>query len=289
VIGSGGYSSETKLTLIPSVPFRYSFNGVNIDVKSMRLYHPCPVRIDNIQYDAVLSLNDPDDGDRFIMLIPIQASTSFDDGGKADRFFKKLASYIPQVVQQDPEAPAKPVDVPTANDWKLADVIPSTGDANGELVVQSGFFAWRGSLPLDRYKRIDKDESDPRMGSNFVYNHQVYGWEGQTPSPEDLNANANKENGFRKAAGLPPLKSPYPDGGFDGRPQYILIGSPAKVGSYVMSAIHLLPVTPPEHAIHPVPSKGIVYKEYICSASPRKPLITRTPAIPSLHPLPRRS
>jgi hypothetical protein len=81
----------------PSMPFKLAYNGVEIVVKNMVLYHPCPVRIENVQYDAVLQLNDPSMGSArrsendTIILIPLAGSNRPDEAGQ---LISKIAPFI---------------------------------------------------------------------------------------------------------------------------------------------------------------------------------------------------
>ena len=79
-VSSGGFSSDTKIKLTPSIPFKLTFKGQEIDVKTMSVYHPCPLRIEGVQPDAVFSLNDPsfDDKSEYIILIPLTAKNTAD-------------------------------------------------------------------------------------------------------------------------------------------------------------------------------------------------------------------
>ena len=201
------YSSSTKLNLTPSIPFKFTFNGVETTVRRMTLYHPCPVRIENRQYDAVLSLNDPSDsGVPYIMLIPLEAVSV--GGGASGRFFGKIASYIPSVLRQNTEGLFDSVDVPTGAGWDLSSLM-ETAVVGNQNVVKSGFFAWRGEPAYERYTVRD-DAFEKRFG-------------------------------WRQSS----AQSPF----------YVMLENPAKIGSFDMQTIRMLPVTPPQEAIHPVPSK----------------------------------
>ncbi len=56
------YGALTKLFLKPTIPFNVSFNDGGtkheIKVKLMSVFHPCPIRIESIQYDAVIQIGD---------------------------------------------------------------------------------------------------------------------------------------------------------------------------------------------------------------------------------------
>lgn len=57
------YGALTKLFLKPTLPFKVTFNDGRgapsaLDVTLMSVYHPCPIRIETVQYDAVLQIGD---------------------------------------------------------------------------------------------------------------------------------------------------------------------------------------------------------------------------------------
>ncbi len=147
----GGYSSITKLFVKPSIPFNITFVGQTISVQTMTLFHPCPVRIENIQYDAVLTLGDPaDDATRLVVMIPLQGSLS---SGPSGAFLSKIASYIPGILTPDPATGQyKQIDIPTGNDWDLSKVFPGTPSQN-QTVVDTGYFVWTSVPAVQSYLR----------------------------------------------------------------------------------------------------------------------------------------
>ncbi len=218
------YSSNTKLFLIPSMPFEMTFNDAKFYIYRMTLYHPCPVRIENVQYDAVLSLNDPSDTNAtHIVLIPLKGVSI--GAGESGRFISKIAAYIPAIVQPDASGEYPATDVPTNADWSITKLLNVDANPCGEIEVKNAFFQWIGRPSFDRYtKNID------RQGS--VQTNKV-GWR--------------------------------PDQSRNG-PTYILMKDPALVSAFDLATIRMLPVTPPEEAIHPIP-KVFTYKAGVCKDS----------------------
>lgn len=90
-------SANKKLYLRPSMPFKLTYNGSPIVVDRMTLYHPCPLRIENVQYDAVLQLNDPamsdfvNEKNDTVILIPLAGSNRPDEAGN---LISKIAPFI---------------------------------------------------------------------------------------------------------------------------------------------------------------------------------------------------
>jgi hypothetical protein len=88
-------SYDRKMFLEPSMPFKIAYNGKTHTIDKMVLYHPCPVRIENVQYDAVLQLGETrltsDGKDDLVVLIPLAGSNRVSEGGA---LFQKLAPFI---------------------------------------------------------------------------------------------------------------------------------------------------------------------------------------------------
>jgi hypothetical protein len=137
----GNFSSNTKLSITPIIPFKYAFNGQEVVVKRLTLYHPCPLRVNNVQYDAVLSLNDAMDADTTsVLLIPIKGE-SF--AGKQARFFSNLVPYISALLTPDPNTGEyASQDVPTGASWNLTTLLPVLGTSKGENICTEPFYIW---------------------------------------------------------------------------------------------------------------------------------------------------
>ena len=136
-VGPGVFSSSTKIFIKPSIPFEISYNGRTETINFLSLYHPCPVRIENVQYNAVLSIGDPFVGNRLIVLVPINSSNA---GGDADTFISKITQYAAPLVVES-ESIATPVDAPTGSNWGLTQVIPVNKDSS----AAGAFFTWNSS------------------------------------------------------------------------------------------------------------------------------------------------
>jgi hypothetical protein len=144
------FSSDTKVTITPIIPLAFTFNGIDVVVKRMSLYHPCPVRVNNVQYDAVLSLNDPMDADTTtVLLIPIKGDTF---GGAKSRFFSNLVPSIASLLTPNPNTKKyEAMDVGTGSTWNLTTLLPTLGTPEGNICTES-FFVWNGGVSnYERY------------------------------------------------------------------------------------------------------------------------------------------
>lgn len=171
-ISSGGFSVNTKARISPSIPFEMSFNGQKIPVKTMTVYHPCPLRLDGIQPDAVLSLNDPgfEDGSPYIVLVPLVSRNSADP---SVAFFDKVLTQISGLAAPDPTGQYPVRNIPTGNDWSLSKVFTVTVPPDGVgLQVTNGYYEWKGMPTLEQkredgagtinYKWVESGKPSPR-------------------------------------------------------------------------------------------------------------------------------
>ena len=227
ISGGGGFSSDTKIKIIPSIPFEVTFSGKVIPVKTMTLYHPCPLRIGGdeamkvlAQPDAVLSLNDPSDPSAdTIILIPIIISNN---SSPSMDFIEKIAAPISSLRSPNPASGEfEPVNISPGATWTLTSVLPLDKNKQGQDEVKSGYFVWPGVPAQERYLVSDAN------------NTRHYGW---------------------RAVGTP-------------APSYIVLATPVTASGGSVNAIRMLPPTPVNAAIHPIPSAGVAYKSGICPSS----------------------
>lgn len=151
-----GFSADTKAVFKLSIPFQMKF-GVHgrryyqsFTVDTITLYHPCPLRLEGIQPDAVLSLNDPSFGDpSYVILIPLVGRNV---QSPSRSFIEKIASQVVAVSSPDPST-GKYLerDIPTGADWSLQKLF-TTEQAGAELEVTNGYYQWEGMPPLRRVK-----------------------------------------------------------------------------------------------------------------------------------------
>lgn len=156
---AGNFSDDTKLQLTPSLPFRMYANGVPARITKMTLYHPCPLRIENVQYDAVLSLNDPSDASaQSIILIPIVGSSKSTPSAK---LLDRISPRLPELLTKDTTTNVyTPVDVSTGADWALSSLIPTAGNR-----VQSGFYQWISGRGYESY---DEMQAPSGFGGSWI-------------------------------------------------------------------------------------------------------------------------
>ena len=157
MMSSGGFSADTKARFTPSIPFRLRFvaggTSTDITVKSMTLYHPCPLRLEGVQPDAILSLNDPsfDDKSNYVVLIPLVGrnvpDTSVD-------FLQKIMSEVVAVSAADPSTGQYiGKDIATGANWTLSKLFDVQPSGDGNFIAKNGFYEWEGMPALERVRK----------------------------------------------------------------------------------------------------------------------------------------
>ena len=150
-ISSGGFSSDTKAKIEPSIPFEMSFNGEKIPIKTMTVYHPCPLRLEGVQPDAVMSLNDPGFGSaNYVILVPLVSRNSADP---SIVFFDKVLSQVGAVSAPDPSGQYPARNVPTGDNWALSKIFDVSAGGQGGLDVTNGYYEWKGMPALERVRK----------------------------------------------------------------------------------------------------------------------------------------
>ena len=151
------YSAESKLFIRPSIPFRIRFNNETYPINGLTIYHPSPFRIENVQHDAILSLNDPSDPSaRAIVLIPIVGGVMVKAAG---RFVSKIVTYMSGVSEEQKDGKPVGTSIPTGHDWNLTSLLPLK-IVDDEPRVQAGFFAF-DSKPLEKKEKSLSASDDP--------------------------------------------------------------------------------------------------------------------------------
>jgi hypothetical protein len=152
-VAAGGFSADTKARFTPSIPFKMTYGGHDVTVTTMTLYHPCPLRVDDIQADAVLSLNDPSFGNpNLVILVPLVGRNTDD---LSTKFFSKIASEIVAVSSVNPGTGEYLTrDIPTGANWSLAKLFGVSDKKGGNTEVPNGHYFWSGMPGLIRKVNI---------------------------------------------------------------------------------------------------------------------------------------
>lgn len=142
----GSFQASTKLFVRPSIPFQFKFQGRDVRASSFALYHPCPVRVENIQYDAVLSWNDPSSpGNDTCILIPLRSRLRSERG----EFISRIAQHIPTMLRSRQEQQNgrnvtvfDPVNISTGTSWDMSRMFSTGPNSAGETEILDPYFTW---------------------------------------------------------------------------------------------------------------------------------------------------
>lgn len=171
-VASGGFSADTKARLTPSIPFKFVVRGQEVEVKTMTVYHPAPLRIEGEQPDAILSLNDPSFSDNTtVLLIPLVGRNT--SAGSVD-FMSKIGPQLTTLRTPDPQTGQyMSMDVSTGAGWSLSKLLPIKVNADTKIEVESGYYQWMGMPALERVKKESPGRIEyvwePRKGSSVKY------------------------------------------------------------------------------------------------------------------------
>jgi hypothetical protein len=245
---SGGFSSITKAFIKPSIPFEVEFNSTPHKINVLTLMHPSPIRVENVQHDAMLTLGDPGDGnnDGLVILVPLVGSLT---AGASGAFIGKIARYMSGILTPNPATGQyESIDIPTGSDWKLSSIFPGSPGAGGKTFVKSpGYYVWSGQPPLE-LKLSRTDQNSRRVWIWEYPNTDHYVWE---------------------ATGKPGIR-------------YIMLSQPVQVSSLDLQTILMLPSTPITEAVSPMVKSTLTYRT-AGSIGPDGRFVTECPArLPSM-------
>jgi hypothetical protein len=248
VADSGGYSSITKAFIKPSIPFEIEFNSKPHKISVLTLMHPSPIRMENIQHDAMLTLGDPSEGnnDGLVILVPLVGSLTPGDSGA---FIAKIARYMSGILTPNPATGQyEAVDIPTGSDWKLSSIFPGAPGEGGKTFVKyPGYYVWSGQPPLElTFDR--KEVNNAKVGIWGLPDTDFYSW---------------KPKGV---AGI----------------RYVMLSEPVQVSSMDLQTILMLPPTPITEAVSPIVKSTLTYRR-AGSIGPNGTWVSECPArLPSL-------
>ena len=119
--------ASTKIVINPTIPFEFNFNGEKETVSRLELYHPSPIRIENVQHEAVLVLIGATKSSIYVPIVSGPTPTTL--------FVSRIATYMRNLTAAQPDKDTKEyekVQVPTGKDWSLSDI----------FTKDDSFFTW---------------------------------------------------------------------------------------------------------------------------------------------------
>lgn len=229
-------------------------NKVKVSITKMKLYHPSPVRIENVQHDAVLSLeSEPRDinvslqgafagGENIsgtmgklseIILIPLKASNL---GAESEKFFNKIVKHVVGISTPDSLTGLfQSTDIPTGNDWNIKSLfwLSQPGPNSSMSKVTDEYYTWTG---FGGYKLVDSSTT-----LDILRNERRYKW--------------------------------VPDDSLQTR--YFMLANPVGISTTDLSLLtRNLPPTPPDEAIHSIPDPSIQGNDKIFHKNAEEPALS---------------
>jgi hypothetical protein len=209
-----------------------------VEVKTITLFHPCPVRINNVQYDAVMTFNDPADKPGAVIMVPLRGTNA---NGVEERFFNKIVKFLTTVGTPDPVTGLyQESNVSVGNDWNLKNVFildepatPSETTTNPSPLsaILNSLYSWDSANSYERYLKLVNGTDPNTAGNKALLQNLAKGV--QPASPATLTY------GWRTASGT--------------TTKYLLVGSPVGISQTDLGILlRNLPPTPVEEAIHPI-------------------------------------
>jgi hypothetical protein len=225
---SGSFSAVTKLFIRPSIPFEVEFNGRPHKFSVLTVMHPSPIRVENVQHDAMITLGDPEANDGLVILVPLMPS--FSPGPSGD-FVGKIARYMTGVLLPDPATGQyESIDIPTGNDWDVSKLFPGTPAPDGKTyVTETGYYVWSGHPPLTLQPGPIIQYGEQKKFGNWLVSNpdtQLYEWRASSAS----------------------------------NTRYLMLSKPAFVSSFDLQTIRMLPATPASEAFSPMLKHTLVYR-----------------------------
>jgi hypothetical protein len=227
-------------------------NKVKISISKIALYHPSPLRIENIQHDAVLALeSEPRDANMTkeeaaiggsgklgriseTILVPLKGSNL---GADSEKFFNKIVKHVVGIAAPDSLTGLfQSADIPTGNDWNVKSLFWLAAAGNDGLSkITDEYYTWTG---FSGYKFVEKK----REPMNMISAERItYGWE--------------------------------PDESL--RTRYFMLANPVNISMTDLSLLtRNLPPTAPGEAIHSIPDPSIPGNSKIFHKNAEEPALS---------------
>jgi hypothetical protein len=268
------YGALTKLFVKPTIPFKVSFSdGMSgnpiLNATLMSVYHPCPLRIETVQYDAVIQIGD------FRGMAQLDCQQIEDETATAKRALKReQAIYDRQIAAKENERKRE-----AGGMWQF--VAGARGPNDGRIQAEIKKLEAKKAALKPRTNRICNPSSgtpDPlvifiplkindvpsetqMVQTRFIntFASKISNILNQQPSKElgypDVPAITN--NDWKLSDILDPTDCYYtwkqPLDGFDTPTTVIFMKNPVSVFSVDMASIQRLPITQPSDVFHSMP------------------------------------
>jgi hypothetical protein len=147
------FSELSKVFIKPSLPFTLNYRGTDHTVDTMTLYYPSPIRIENVQHDAILSLGDPSVDSTLVILIPLVASNEANAG---TAFLDRITPFIRSTLGAQGVLDTQNVDLTRGSQPVLTDRCTGVSSEAGVTEVKA------------KLKEAENDATQIRNGINQI-------------------------------------------------------------------------------------------------------------------------
>ena len=272
------YGALTKLFLKPTLPFKVSFNdGIATheipQVKLISVFHPCPIRIESVQYDAVIQIGD------FRGLSGTECIQEVDNSSRAQKALNKQKGVLDRRIEKAREQATR-LAVTTSGGYRSPEYLAAKSSLDA-LIAQKDALA----LPKKRVCEPRDGAADrlvifvplkindrPRPGAQYEQTRFVNTFANKIPSilgaqPDRYlgypDVPAATQNDWKLSSILDPTDCYYTwKVNLTGQSQpvtVVFMKNPIAILSSDMGSIKRLPITPPSDVFHSNP-KNVRFK-----------------------------
>ena len=245
---SGTFSERTRAFIHPTIPFKARYGGAEETFRNLSVYAPSPLRIENVQHDAVLQVGEQGINS-LILLIPLAVSSQTSESSK---FMAKITNAIDSLSGANPNGM---IQKPLTNDDPCPPEFPVNDRSGGDPAAP--VTACKAKNPAGNKQGVDWEWKEKltktilptypvATGNDWKLTHMIgstdpyYTW-----LDVDYSWNPLFRQWFASSGGT----------------RYIMLQNPVGVSANDMASITKLPVTRPTMMISQLPS-AMYYKAF---------------------------
>ena len=245
---SGKFSERTRAFINPTIPFKARYGGAEETFRKLSVYAPSPLRIENVQSDAVLQIGEQG-VNALILLVPLVVSSQTSESSK---FMAKITNAIDSLSGANPNGM---VQKPLTNDDPCPPEFPVDDHSGGNPAAP--VTACKVKNPAGNKQGVDWEWKEKltktilptypvATGNDWKLTHMIGSMD---PYYTWLDADYSWNPLFRRWFAS------------SGGTRYIMLQTPVGVSANDMASITKLPVTRPTAMISQLPT-SIYYKAF---------------------------
>ena len=245
---AGKFSERTRAFINPTIPFKARYGGAEETFRKLSVYAPSPLRIENVQHDAVLQVGEQG-VNSLILLIPLVVSSQTSESSK---FMARVSNAIDSLSGANPNGM---IQKPLTNDDPCPPEFPVDDHSGGNPAAP--VTACKVKNPVGNKQGVDWEWKEKltktvlptypvATGNDWKLTHMIgstdpyYTW-----LDTDYSWNPLFRQWFASSGGT----------------RYIMLQNPVGVAANDMASITKLPVTRPTAMVSQLPT-SIYYKAF---------------------------